>query len=203
MGLVIGTLTTYNSFPAEVACHRPTTFRERRAAKTTMDINKETFISMDQAAAGKIISALDSRLRIQIVLLLAERERFVHEIVEVTRKSQPLISQHLRVLKTANLVDSERRGREVVYRLIEPKALEILLMAASAGQAKSSAETADAAWATISSIEDYTSTDKGRSSAASGPAYAPAAAVPPSAVPPTIPAPIRTMSDQSSPVCPE
>lgn len=185
---------------------------ERRAATTTMDINKETFISMDQAAAAKIISALDSRLRIQIVLLLAEHERYVHEIVKVTRKSQPLISQHLRVLKTAELVDSERRGREVVYRLIEPKALEILLIAASAGNSPATGSP-DSAWATITSIdshqslhslgEDDASSDKGRSSAASGPAYAPAAAVPPSAVPPTIPAPIRTMSDQTSPVCPE
>lgn len=190
---------------------------ERRAATTTMDINKETFISMDQAAAAKIISALDSRLRIQIVLLLAEHERYVHEIVKVTRKSQPLISQHLRVLKTAELVDSERRGREVVYRLIEPKALEILLIAASAGNSPATGAPAtsspDSAWATVTSIdshqslhslgEDDPSSDKGRSSAASGPAYAPAAAVPPSAVPPTIPAPIRTMSDQTSPVCPE
>lgn len=189
---------------------------ERRAATTTMDINKETFISMDQAAAAKIISALDSRLRIQIVLLLAEHERYVHEIVKVTRKSQPLISQHLRVLKTAELVDSERRGREVVYRLIEPKALEILLIAASAGNSPATGSPAtgspDSAWATVTSIDSHqslhsldagTSSDNGRSSAASGPAYAPAAAVPPSAVPPTIPAPIRTMSDQTSPVCPE
>ncbi|KAA8719413.1 ArsR/SmtB family transcription factor [Corynebacterium spheniscorum] len=181
-----------------------------------MDINKETFISMDQAAAAKIISALDSRLRIQIVLLLAEHERYVHEIVKVTRKSQPLISQHLRVLKTAELVDSERRGREVVYRLIEPKALEILLIAASAGKSTATGFPAtsspESAWATVTSIDshqslhsldDGASSDKGRSSAASGPAYAPAAAVPPSAVPPTIPAPIRTMSDQTSPVCPE
>lgn len=184
----------------------------RRAATITMDINKESFISMDQAAAAKIISALDSRLRIQIVLLLAEHERYVHEIVKVTRKSQPLISQHLRVLKTAGLVDSERRGREVVYRLIEPKALDILLIAASTGQPATTASS-DAPWATVTPIgsrhylpsldDDTPRSDKGRSSAASGPAYAPAAVVPPSPIPPTIPSPIHTLSDQTSPVCPE
>jgi DNA-binding transcriptional ArsR family regulator len=34
--------------------------------------------------------------------------------------SQPSVSQHLAVLRGAGLVESERRGREVRYRLTDP-----------------------------------------------------------------------------------
>lgn len=67
--------------------------------------------------AADVISALDSQQRLQIVLKLAERDHVVHELVALLGKSQPLVSQHLRVLKRAGLVSSTRSGREVVYRL--------------------------------------------------------------------------------------
>lgn len=88
----------------------------------------------DLDAATTIIGALDSRLRMQIVLRLAEQDHFVHELVQALGKSQPLISQHLRVLKKSGIVDSSRRGREVIYRLIQPVAPEIIDLAASAGR---------------------------------------------------------------------
>ncbi|NTS21867.1 winged helix-turn-helix transcriptional regulator, partial [Bacteroides fragilis] len=57
--------------------------------------------------------ALDSPLRITLVLALNRHDHYVHELVAATDKSQPLISQHLRVLKDAGIVDSKRSGREV------------------------------------------------------------------------------------------
>lgn len=68
-------------------------------------------------ATAALISALDSELRIQILLMLAEKNHVVHELVAKLNKSQPLISQHLRVLKATNLVASARSGREVIYSL--------------------------------------------------------------------------------------
>ncbi|MDK8693823.1 metalloregulator ArsR/SmtB family transcription factor [Corynebacterium sp. MSK158] len=84
---------------------------------------------INSAAAG-VIAALDSPLRIAIISRLAERDHFVHELVKATGKSQPLISQHLRVLKQAGIVDSERSGREVTYSLIAPRVLDLLADAA-------------------------------------------------------------------------
>lgn len=89
-------------------------------------------LSFDPAAAATVISALDSPLRIDIIRRLAERDHYVHELVTATGKSQPLISQHLRVLKRARIVDSERLGREVRYFLAAPKVLPLLSAAASA-----------------------------------------------------------------------
>lgn len=71
------------------------------------------------AAAGDILRALAAPVRIAIVLQLRESERCVHELVVALGVTQPLISQHLRVLKAAGVVRGERNGREVLYRLVD------------------------------------------------------------------------------------
>lgn len=84
--------------------------------------------------AARIISALDSEQRLQIISLLRERDHVVHEIVKALDKSQPLVSQHLRVLKKAGLVTSTRSGREVVYQLCQPEVGKVIDLAASIGE---------------------------------------------------------------------
>ncbi|MGF0312470.1 ArsR/SmtB family transcription factor [Rhodococcus sp. IEGM1428] len=71
------------------------------------------------AAAGDILRALAAPVRIAIVLQLRESERCVHELVVALGVTQPLISQHLRVLKAVGVVRGERNGREVLYRLVD------------------------------------------------------------------------------------
>ncbi|MPY84970.1 MAG: metalloregulator ArsR/SmtB family transcription factor [Actinophytocola sp.] len=71
------------------------------------------------AEAGELLRALAAPVRIAIVLQLRSGERCVHELVEALGVAQPLISQHLRVLKAARVVAGQRRGREVVYRLAD------------------------------------------------------------------------------------
>jgi DNA-binding transcriptional ArsR family regulator len=71
------------------------------------------------AAASELLRALSAPVRIAIVLQLRDHERCVHELVDALGVTQPLISQHLRVLKSAGVVDGERHGREVVYRLVD------------------------------------------------------------------------------------
>ena len=71
------------------------------------------------AAAGDLLRALAAPVRIAIVLQLRESSRCVHELVDALGVTQPLISQHLRVLKTAGVVTGTRHGREVVYALVD------------------------------------------------------------------------------------
>lgn len=71
------------------------------------------------ADAGELLRALAAPIRIAIVLQLRAGQRCVHELVDALDVAQPLISQHLRVLKTAGVVEGQRRGREVVYRLVD------------------------------------------------------------------------------------
>ncbi|GAA4613779.1 ArsR/SmtB family transcription factor [Saccharopolyspora hordei] len=81
--------------------------------------------------AGELLRALAAPVRIAIVLQLRESERCVHELVDALGVAQPLISQHLRVLKSAGVVHGERRGREVVYRLVDEHLAHIVVDAAA------------------------------------------------------------------------
>jgi len=78
-------------------------------------------------AAGDLLRALAAPVRIAIVLELREADRCVHELVESLGVAQPLISQHLRVLKAAGVVHGERHGREVVYRLVDEHLAHIVI----------------------------------------------------------------------------
>jgi DNA-binding transcriptional ArsR family regulator len=71
-------------------------------------------------AASELLAALAAPLRLAIVALLDQRgSQCVHELVSALGASQPLVSQHLRVLRGAGLVAGERRNREVHYRLVD------------------------------------------------------------------------------------
>lgn len=75
---------------------------------------------------AQLLSALDSELRLGLLFLLNDGDRVVHQLVTELGKSQPLISQHLRVLKAAGLVTSRRAGREVVYSLAQPGIIDVI-----------------------------------------------------------------------------
>lgn len=71
------------------------------------------------AAAGELLKALSAPVRVAIVMLLSAGPRCVHELVDELGVAQPLVSQHLRVLRAAGLVAGQRQGREVAYHLTD------------------------------------------------------------------------------------
>jgi ArsR family transcriptional regulator, zinc-responsive transcriptional repressor len=77
-------------------------------------------------AAGELLKVLAAPVRLAIVMELAEQPRFVHELVQRLGLSQPLVSQHLRVLRGARLVGVERQGREAVYSLTDQHVAHIV-----------------------------------------------------------------------------
>jgi ArsR family transcriptional regulator, zinc-responsive transcriptional repressor len=85
--------------------------------------------------AGELLRALAAPVRIAIVLQLQRSQRCVHELVDALAVPQPLVSQHLRILKQAGVVASERSGREVLYRLVDHHLAHIVVDAvAHAGE---------------------------------------------------------------------
>jgi ArsR family transcriptional regulator, zinc-responsive transcriptional repressor len=71
--------------------------------------------------ASSLLAALAAPMRLSIVALLVEHgSRCVHQLVDALGAPQPLVSQHLRVLRGAGLVVGERRHREVHYALVDP-----------------------------------------------------------------------------------
>jgi ArsR family transcriptional regulator, zinc-responsive transcriptional repressor len=88
-------------------------------------------------AAGELLRALAAPVRIAIVLQLRESQRCVHELVDALGVPQPLVSQHLKILKAAGVVSGERSGREVLYRLADHHLAHIVVDAvAHAGEDK-------------------------------------------------------------------
>jgi ArsR family transcriptional regulator len=61
--------------------------------------------------------ALSDGTRREILRLLGRRDMSVGEIVEKFSMSQPSISRHLAVLRSAGLVTARRDGQNVVYGL--------------------------------------------------------------------------------------
>ncbi len=72
-----------------------------------------------------------TRLRLLSLIAAAGDARAACDLVEPLGVSQPTVSHHLKVLRTAGLVASEKRGRWVYYRPI-PERLGILSRALGA-----------------------------------------------------------------------
>ncbi|GGQ79967.1 ArsR/SmtB family transcription factor [Couchioplanes azureus] len=82
-------------------------------------------------AAAELLRALSTPIRVAIVAELGGGERCVHELVEKLGVSQPLVSQHLRVLRGAGVVRGARRGREIAYSLVDEHVAHIVADAVS------------------------------------------------------------------------
>ena len=77
-------------------------------------------------ALAQVFKALGDPVRLRLVSLIGARqggEVCVCDLTSAFDLSQPTISHHLKVLREAGLIDSERRGTWVYYRLV-PAALE-------------------------------------------------------------------------------
>ena len=69
------------------------------------------------ATTADAFNAVAEPRRRQILDVLAGGERPVNDLVEQLGLSQPLVSKHLRVLRTVGLVDVRDEGRQRIYRL--------------------------------------------------------------------------------------
>ncbi len=69
---------------------------------------------------SEVMKILASPRRLEILHLLADGPREVGRLAEELGISQPNASQHLAVMRSAGVVEAEREGREVRYRLTDP-----------------------------------------------------------------------------------
>lgn len=91
----------------------------RRLQMTEAATHDELSAETAYAAASELLKALAAPTRLAIIELLDSSPRCVHELVEALHCPQPLVSQHLRVLRAARLVTAARRGREISYALAD------------------------------------------------------------------------------------
>jgi rhodanese-related sulfurtransferase len=76
---------------------------------------------------ARIAQALASEKRLELVDLLAQAPRHVDALARETGMSLANVSQHLQVLRAAKLVESERSGNMIEYRLSDPGVVELWL----------------------------------------------------------------------------
>jgi ArsR family transcriptional regulator len=90
-------------------------------------LRESTLDEAEAAELGRRFAALSDPVRLRLLSLLATSDGAVCacDLVEPLGKSQPTVSHHLKVLREAGLVTSEKRGVNVWYATV-PAALEAL-----------------------------------------------------------------------------
>lgn len=76
---------------------------------------------------ARIAQALASEKRLELVDLLALAPRHVDALAQETGMSVANVSQHLQILRSANLVEAERQGNMTVYRVADPAVVRLWL----------------------------------------------------------------------------
>ena len=69
---------------------------------------------------ARIIKALAHPTRLFIVDELSRGERCVYELTDMVGVEMPTVSRHLSQLKAAGILEDEKRGSQVFYRLRVP-----------------------------------------------------------------------------------
>lgn len=74
-----------------------------------------------------VLKALADDTRLDILLFLMGGKKNAGQVVSKVGKSQPNISLALRQLTLVGIIDQEKKGREVYYRIRKPEQLRSLL----------------------------------------------------------------------------
>jgi ArsR family transcriptional regulator len=69
---------------------------------------------------ARILRALANETRLMLIDRLSKGECRVSELVRMAGVDQSTVSKHLAVLRSVGVVDDERRGNAVFYRLVTP-----------------------------------------------------------------------------------
>ena len=73
---------------------------------------------------AELCKVFSNPTRLEILNLLRDTEMSVTELIEKTKLSQANISQHLSIMKSKGIVISDRKGKNIYYRLTNPKIIK-------------------------------------------------------------------------------
>jgi ArsR family transcriptional regulator len=73
---------------------------------------------------ARVCKTMAHPLRLALLNALREGDRSVSDLAEAVGATQPLVSQHLAVLRNQGLLRNQRRGSEVYYRIAYPKMVQ-------------------------------------------------------------------------------
>ena len=75
-------------------------------------------------AHAEMCKVFSNPIRLEILNILRDKQLSVTEIVSKTKLTQVNVSQHLSIMKAKGIVFSTRKGKNVYYRLANPKIIK-------------------------------------------------------------------------------
>jgi DNA-binding transcriptional ArsR family regulator len=76
-----------------------------------------------------IFKALGNPTRLRILDSVKKKKRCICEIIPIARKSQPDVSNHIKILKNAGLISQERNGINIFIEASNKHIFDIIGMA--------------------------------------------------------------------------
>ncbi len=86
----------------------------------------QTLVEEVNLLHAQICQGLADPTRILILYLLADSPRYVNELAEMLKVSQPNVSRHLKLLRERGLVTATRESNAVRYALRDRRVVEAL-----------------------------------------------------------------------------
>lgn len=88
------------------------------------------------AEFGRIGTALASDRRLELLDLLAQGPRHVEALAAEADMTVANVSQHLQILRRAHLVETDREGTKILYRLADQKVIDLWLSLRAVAEAQ-------------------------------------------------------------------
>lgn len=101
-----------------------------------MSVGDRAFKERLYAQFARVGAALASERRLELIDLLAQAPRHVEALAAEMELPIANTSQHLRALHAARLVEAERQGTKVVYRLADESVLRLWLALRAAAESR-------------------------------------------------------------------
>ena len=73
---------------------------------------------------AEVCKVFSNSTRLEILNLLRDKEMSVTELMKKTNLSQANISQHLSIMKAKGIVTSNRKGKNICYKLENPRIIK-------------------------------------------------------------------------------
>ena len=73
---------------------------------------------------AEMCKVFSNSIRLEILNLLRNNEMSVTELIKKTKLSQANISQHLGIIKSKGIAESKRKGKNIYYKLSNPKIIK-------------------------------------------------------------------------------
>jgi DNA-binding transcriptional ArsR family regulator len=83
-------------------------------------------MTIDYRKDSEILKAMGHPVRLEILGRLKRNECCVNKLTDLLGVPQSTVSQHLGRLRSAGIIEPQKDGVKACYRIVEPRAKEIL-----------------------------------------------------------------------------